>query len=108
MPGQRFIDRLIADTLSERYQPCKESGDVPVPTGNLQRAERKVKHRSGREWCGYLTPSEVVALVADGATLVNNHKGELQYLQSEIARGISNPRWTYFYATHAQQKRWGS
>jgi hypothetical protein len=28
MPGQRFIDRLIADTLSERYQPCKESGDM--------------------------------------------------------------------------------
>jgi hypothetical protein len=28
MPGQRFIDRLIADTLSERYRPCKESGDM--------------------------------------------------------------------------------
>jgi hypothetical protein len=28
MPGQRFIDRLIADTLSERYRPCNESGDM--------------------------------------------------------------------------------
>lgn len=28
MPGERFIDRLIADTLSERYRPCKESGDM--------------------------------------------------------------------------------
>lgn len=29
MPGERFIDRLIADTLSERYRPCEESGDMP-------------------------------------------------------------------------------
>lgn len=79
-----------------------------VATGNLQRAERKVKHFSGREWCGYLTPSEVLAIIADGARLVNDHKGTLQYVQSEVDRGISNPRWTYFHATHAQQKRWGS
>ncbi len=26
--GERFIDRLLADTLSERYRPCKESGNM--------------------------------------------------------------------------------
>lgn len=81
---------------------------MAVAAGNLQRAERKIKHFSGREWCGYLTPSEVIAIVADGARLVNDHKGMLQYVQNEIVRGVSNPRWTYFHASHAQQKRWGS
>jgi hypothetical protein len=28
MLGERFIDALLADTLSERYRPCKESGDM--------------------------------------------------------------------------------
>ena len=26
--GERFFDALLADTLSERYRPCKESGNM--------------------------------------------------------------------------------
>jgi len=29
MLGERFIDALLADTLSERYRPCKEVEHMP-------------------------------------------------------------------------------
>jgi hypothetical protein len=29
--GERFFDILIADTLSERYRPCKEIGNNDQP-----------------------------------------------------------------------------
>jgi hypothetical protein len=81
---------------------------MATKTGNLQRAERKVQHQEGREWGGYLTPSEALALVEDGARLTHDHKAKLRSLEIEVEQGDSAPAWIYFYASHTQQKRWGS
>lgn len=67
--------------------------DLP---GNLRRALKKSKpfHNC---WCGYLTPSEIVALVKDGHRA--KHEPWVDYAKEKMKRGESNPTYFYFYAT---------
>lgn len=37
-----------------------------------------------------------------------DHREKLRRLHVEVDQGDSAPAWIYFYASHAQQKRWGS
>lgn len=77
------------------------------PKGNLQRAERKVRQYFKREWVGYLTPSEALAILDDGATEYPSSLYQREYLQGKKGKGDSAPQWFYFFPSKAQQERWG-
>jgi hypothetical protein len=77
------------------------------PRGNLRRAECKVKlFRYPKTWCGCLTPSEILAIVADGARLEVSALATVEQAQVRKALGICNPRWVYFRPSQAQLDRW--
>ena len=71
--------------------------------GNLRRAMRKIRQFSNtKEWCGYLTPCEMIALLDDGGKETNNSMYQREYIQSHIDNGICNPFWFYFYPSRQQ------
>jgi hypothetical protein len=57
-------------------------------------------------WCGFLTPSETLAIVSDGARLADSSLVTVEKLQEKKALGICNPRWVYFRPSRAQLDRW--
>jgi hypothetical protein len=65
----------------------------------LQLIARKITRFDGRQWCGYLTPMEIIELVCSGIA----H----EYIPHEYSRacekrdrGESNPTWFYFRIGH--------
>lgn len=76
--------------------------------GNLYRAERKIRHYYKQEWCGYLTPSEAIALIDDGARPIDNTLYLRQYIQARKDNGESRPGWFYFFPSKEQMKCWGN
>jgi hypothetical protein len=49
--GERFFDALLADTLSERYRPCKESGDMLDTAESDERALEACKRLIAKVEC---------------------------------------------------------
>lgn len=76
-----------------------------MANNNLRRAERKVRRLNKREWCGYLTPSEMLALVQDGARPTPNNQTMYDYHLERRERGESSPSWFYFYPSKEQLQR---
>lgn len=62
---------------------------------NLGVARAKVHQFSGRTWCGYLTPSEILALIKAGAKPDCNNL-EILWIQAKKDSGDSRPGWFYF------------
>ncbi len=64
----------------------------------LKLAIRKCRRFSKKtnEWCGYLTPSEIVVLRNAGVKFEENSYGN-NHADECIKKGISNPTTVYFY-----------
>jgi hypothetical protein len=77
-----------------------------MKNGNLDRAGRKVQHFYKREWCGYLTPSEALAILDDGAQPTNNTLYQREHLLEKKKKGDCRPQWFYFQPSKAQMERW--
>lgn len=71
--------------------------------GNLARALRKAEFfETWRCWYGYFTPSEILALIADGHKPrweKERYKSNLDYIIAHKKRGESNPMTFYFDAS---------
>lgn len=57
------------------------------------------------EWCGYLTPSEIFALIDAGVVPVDRDSGHIEWVKTNLNRGISNPIWFYFYPNKVVMKK---
>ncbi len=69
-----------------------------MSTRSLKRAIAKAQpFADTAQWCGYFTPSEILALVEDGhrAACASDVDGA----RERAAAGHGNPQWFYFYAT---------
>lgn len=77
------------------------------PRGNLRRAEHKISPFRGTVWCGCLTPSEILAIVSDGARLEDSALSTVQKAEQLKVSGFCNPYWVYFRPSRAQLDRWG-
>lgn len=67
-------------------------------TRNLFIAFKKASQYSAKEWCGYLTPNEIVALVDEaGAKPVESNNHLLQRARGDIKTGTIYCTWFYFY-----------
>ncbi len=76
--------------------------------GNLRRAESKISRFSDTpQWCGYLTPSEALALLDDGGREGPSSMDKRKYFQEKRDSGDSAPQWFYFFPSKTQCKRWG-
>ena len=53
----------------------------------------KIKHHYENIWCGYVTPSEAVALMRNGAIAENHYES---YMKGRMSKGDSKPSWFYF------------
>ena len=64
----------------------------------LDIAIAKAKHFDGRVWCGAFTPSEILALVEDGARPEHPEHWDYdkKYLEDKIKKGICYQSWFYF------------
>lgn len=71
-----------------------------VPVSNLSRAIAKCHLHAKTEWTGYLTPSEILALVDAGAIPVNE-PAHIEWIKKKVARGESRPTYFYFYPNAA-------
>ena len=60
----------------------------------LQRAKAKCRYYHNKEWVGYLTPSEIVALVY--ASIHCKGLWDVEHARDDMAKGRSNPRYFYF------------
>lgn len=53
------------------------------------------------QWCGYLTPVEIMQILGRDKVTVNQGKqgkaSEIELTQKRIDEGTSNPQWFYFY-----------
>lgn len=56
---------------------------------NLRSAARKLGHHGGREFYGYLTPAEIVALCAHGARPTHSSERIKQVAEERVKNGIS-------------------
>lgn len=66
-------------------------------SGNLERAVSKIKQTNGNEWGGYLTPSEILALLEAGAdSTYSRRKRDIQECKQRLEAGQNNPWWWYF------------
>jgi len=70
---------------------------------HLRSALSKVRHISGREWGGHLTPSEILALVEDGVKpsmqspdVVESFKGKVGMAEQDKRSGDGRGSWFYF------------
>jgi hypothetical protein len=61
---------------------------------HLESAFRKIKKHDCDVWVGYLLPSEIIALVKDGAKCTSS--GYVDYAIAKKARGESKSTWFYF------------
>ncbi len=61
---------------------------------NLKRAIPKLRRFYKDIWVGYLTPCEIIAIVADGAR--PECKQKFEWAQEQIKKGESTPTWFYF------------
>lgn len=61
-----------------------------------KRTIAKLKHNGGREWCGYLTPAEILAICAAGAE--TRQDSTVARAKQDKAAGDSTPTWFYFQA----------
>jgi hypothetical protein len=61
---------------------------------NLARALAKCQHRVRNAWHGYLTPSEYLALLENGAK--PDVGRDADWAKERAASGDSNPCWVYF------------
>lgn len=74
---------------------------------NLKSAEKKVSPCSDKkQWCGYLTPSEAIAILNDGAKSIGSWN-QIEKLMERKKLGNSSPSWFYFCPSKHQIKRWG-
>lgn len=64
--------------------------------GTLKVAVRKSRHYFKREWCGCLTPCEIIALVTAGAKPSVGHVHLVERAREQIKKGICNSNWFYF------------
>lgn len=67
-----------------------------------QRDLKKIVAKCGRfsntnQWCGYLTPTEIIALIDAGAKPGLGWDSMLERVRLNKKTGISNPIWFYFY-----------
>lgn len=62
----------------------------------LKSALNKTKRNIGREYYGYLTTIEMLAMIKDGAKFINGHNKKVAYLNELKENGISSPNWQYF------------
>jgi len=58
-------------------------------------AMRKLRHYSGRIWVGYLTPVEILALLAAGIQPNPADKHKVEVARQDKATGASTPTWFY-------------
>jgi hypothetical protein len=56
-------------------------------------AKDKLEYNQNREWAGYLTPSDLRELTKDRAVKIK--KRDLEWMQTNLKAGRSNPRWIY-------------
>lgn len=61
---------------------------------NLKRASFKIKRHFKRTWCGYLTPSEFLALVKEKIQPRDKHDIERAKQYAQVGDG--SPAWYYF------------
>jgi hypothetical protein len=61
-----------------------------------KKTKAKLKHNGGREWCGYLTPAEILAICAAGAE--TRQDSTVSQAKRDKADGRSTPTWFYFQA----------
>jgi hypothetical protein len=64
--------------------------------GNLGRALYKVENFADNYWGGYLTPSEVLALLNAGAIPTQYSWKDFEYFREKKAKGDCRPTWWYF------------
>jgi hypothetical protein len=55
------------------------------------------------QWCGCLTPSEILALRKAGVKFEDHSYGD-RMTDKWMKQGISNPVWVYFYPNHVVMK----
>jgi len=59
----------------------------------LKLALAKATHASGKQWHGYYTSVEIMALVGAGAKA---DPRDIERAKENVAKGISQPIWFYF------------
>jgi len=59
-------------------------------------AVRKLRRFGGREWCGYLTPAEVVYLLDKGCKLTETNKYKEELARTWFGSGEGHASWYYF------------
>lgn len=64
--------------------------------GNLQRAIRKIKRYNDRQFGGYLTPCEIIAIMDNGGVVTDYGKSFVGYAEKHKKHGTGNPFWFYF------------
>jgi|GEM_PF-2649712 len=67
---------------------------------------KKIVHMEGRQFGGYLTPSEIIAISkigarSDGGSTFNS----LDYAKQRVKQGNSRPYWFYFNVTDKSELR---
>ena len=64
----------------------------------VTRVAAKVTHFYDREYCGYLTPSEIIGLYDSGYIKQNPGSSleQLDWIRAKRAAGNSSPNWHYF------------
>ncbi len=67
---------------------------------------KKIIHMHGRQWGGYLTPSEIVLLYQMGARSDGGTFNNLDYAKKRVKEGNSAPYWFYFTLSE-KTKLWG-
>lgn len=81
-------------------KPTQGLDTTGVKDAQLALALRKLVHNGGREWAGCLTPSEILAVVADGAKPVR--PADVSKAHDRATVGHSEPWW--FYCTPPQRR----
>jgi hypothetical protein len=66
-----------------------------VRKSNLKSALRKIKWAWENEFCEYLTPAEIIALIEAGIKPSEGSKWALEWIRKKRENGICNPIWFY-------------
>lgn len=74
---------------------------------NLASALRKLKHHREGIWCACLTPSEILALIADRAQIDEGQKWVVEHAQKHQKSGITGPNWFYCKPGVHKPTDWG-
>lgn len=64
----------------------------------MLRLRKKITHREGREFVGYLTPPEVVHLVEkmEGVEITEWSNHQYKNAKENVKKGVGNGTWFYF------------